>query len=72
MPSRQTLLAAIAASVSAIASVVALAAPANAGTCEGTVNAEGNCEFFAQGSCPPGSTQTGAFSDGTKLCERPL
>lgn len=52
MSSRQTLLSAIAATASAIASVIILAAPANAGTCEGEVNTDGNCEFFAEGSCP--------------------
>jgi hypothetical protein len=72
MSIRRILLAAITATASAIASVIILTAPANAGTCEGEVNANGNCEFFAEGSCPPGSTQIGAFSDGTKRCERPL
>ncbi|MGH3870583.1 MAG: hypothetical protein ACRDSR_03545 [Pseudonocardiaceae bacterium] len=71
MPGRRTLLAVIASTASAFASLIILAAPANAETCEGTINADGNCEFFAQGSCPPGSTQIGAFADGTKRCVRP-
>lgn len=62
-----------------VMSLIALAGPAYAVTPEECQAANGtvdqntmSCQAFAQGTCPAGFTQTGAFSDGTKACKAPV